>query len=250
MLCPLSGADGFLDRIFAAPDDDLPRLVYADWLEENNQAIYAEYIRLDCKLEHRESMLPERRKKLRLRRHELRLRLQEEWAHFGTIWSQGLPSERGIFRRGGTISADEFLRCSSNWWPLLPITAIAIINLNGFEGELAQCSYLSRLEHLGVGIGWQEYPPTSNDIVSNEMVVHLAKAPCSKKLSTLEMGPLIVNRESLLALARSPFLENLKEDTIQLWVLQNETDTEPILVRGSPGETARETIEAFLESLL
>ena len=36
--------------IGASPDDDLPRLVYADWLEERDQGIRAEFIRLQCEI--------------------------------------------------------------------------------------------------------------------------------------------------------------------------------------------------------
>src|SRR5262245_50202513 len=34
----MSDADLFLDAIFDNPEDDTPRLVYADWLEEHGQA--------------------------------------------------------------------------------------------------------------------------------------------------------------------------------------------------------------------
>jgi uncharacterized protein (TIGR02996 family) len=40
--------DGILQAIIADPDDDTPRLVYADWLEENGQPDHAELIRLQC----------------------------------------------------------------------------------------------------------------------------------------------------------------------------------------------------------
>ncbi len=36
--------------ILANPDDDLPRLVYADWLEENGKADTAAFIRVQCEL--------------------------------------------------------------------------------------------------------------------------------------------------------------------------------------------------------
>ena len=41
-------ADAFLDAIFDNPDDDTPRLVYADWLQEHGQENYAQFIRLQC----------------------------------------------------------------------------------------------------------------------------------------------------------------------------------------------------------
>lgn len=44
----LDQREAFLKAIFAAPDDDLPRLVFADWLDERGDAEWAERIRLDC----------------------------------------------------------------------------------------------------------------------------------------------------------------------------------------------------------
>lgn len=40
-----------LRSIFDAPEDDLPRLIYADWLEEHGQPERAEYIRLGIEIE-------------------------------------------------------------------------------------------------------------------------------------------------------------------------------------------------------
>lgn len=41
---------GLLDAIKAAPGDDAPRLIYADWLEENGQEARAEFIRVQVAL--------------------------------------------------------------------------------------------------------------------------------------------------------------------------------------------------------
>ncbi len=45
-----SDRDSFLTAICESPADDLPRLVYADWLEENGEADRAEFIRVQCAL--------------------------------------------------------------------------------------------------------------------------------------------------------------------------------------------------------
>ena len=42
---PMNHDDAFLQAILDAPDDDTPRLVYADWLEEHGQPDRAEFIR-------------------------------------------------------------------------------------------------------------------------------------------------------------------------------------------------------------
>lgn len=40
----------FIDAILAAPDDDAPRLIYADWLQEHGDEARAEFIRVQCEL--------------------------------------------------------------------------------------------------------------------------------------------------------------------------------------------------------
>src|SRR5262245_18773882 len=40
--------DAILAAVFAAPDDDAPRLDYADWLDEHGEPAYAELIRVQC----------------------------------------------------------------------------------------------------------------------------------------------------------------------------------------------------------
>jgi uncharacterized protein (TIGR02996 family) len=43
-------ADTFLRAVLEKPDDDAPRLIYADWLDENGDPERAEFIRLQCAL--------------------------------------------------------------------------------------------------------------------------------------------------------------------------------------------------------
>src|SRR4029079_18415576 len=47
---PMRDEDALLRAIDAEPHDDLPRLAYADWLEENGQAEGAGFIRVQCRL--------------------------------------------------------------------------------------------------------------------------------------------------------------------------------------------------------
>src|SRR3712207_7138456 len=46
----MTDSDLLLDAIAAAPDDDGPRLVYADWLEEHGEQARAEFIRAQVEL--------------------------------------------------------------------------------------------------------------------------------------------------------------------------------------------------------
>jgi uncharacterized protein (TIGR02996 family) len=60
--------EAFLAAVAAAPDDDLPRLVAADWLEESGDADRAEFIRLQCELALPGD--PDRAERLRTRERE------------------------------------------------------------------------------------------------------------------------------------------------------------------------------------
>ena len=62
----------FWAAIRAKPEDDLPRLVYADWLEEHGEADRAEFIRVQCALAR---LGPDRRKG---RKERVRLEPREE----------------------------------------------------------------------------------------------------------------------------------------------------------------------------
>ena len=45
-----SDREAFMQAILDAPDDDTPRLIFADWLDEHGEAERAEFIRVQCEL--------------------------------------------------------------------------------------------------------------------------------------------------------------------------------------------------------
>ncbi len=47
----MTTAEAFLEDIIANPADDTPRLIYADWLEENEQSERAELIRVQIRIQ-------------------------------------------------------------------------------------------------------------------------------------------------------------------------------------------------------
>ena len=46
----MSDREALYDAILAHPDDDTPRLVFADWLQENGNERYATFIRKQIEL--------------------------------------------------------------------------------------------------------------------------------------------------------------------------------------------------------
>ena len=53
----MSTDEAFLADICEHPDDDVPRLVYADWLDEHGEALKAEYLRLVVEIAQRDGDL-------------------------------------------------------------------------------------------------------------------------------------------------------------------------------------------------
>src|SRR5262249_54159392 len=96
-----SRARGFLEAIIAEPDDDTPRLIFADWLEEQGDAARAEFIRVQIE----RARLPE----WDARQVRLRLRERELIEQYGLKWKWELPNIEGInwedFRRGFVATA-------------------------------------------------------------------------------------------------------------------------------------------------
>jgi len=85
----MSDAPALLAAIRAAPDDDAPRLVYADWLDEHAQPERAEFIRVQCALARTADPA------LRCREAELLA------AHHDAIAGPfAAPDVRYVFRRG------------------------------------------------------------------------------------------------------------------------------------------------------
>lgn len=102
---------GFLQAILEAPADPAPRLVYADWLEEQGDATslaQAEYLRVECALDAPPAKDPARRK--------FSARLRHLQAAVGDDWWRALDAAR--VEECATFA----FRCP-RWWDTLQSTA-------------------------------------------------------------------------------------------------------------------------------
>src|SRR5262249_52100640 len=90
----MSAHDGFLRSIIEELDDDTPRLVYADWLDDHDDPARAELIRVQCSLARMADEDP--------RRHDLRRREQELLRQHGRPWVEGWAGlvHAWVYRRG------------------------------------------------------------------------------------------------------------------------------------------------------
>lgn len=101
----MSDQKAFLAAIRATPADDLPRLVLADWLDENGQPERAEFIRVQCALAKMGGAIPNAGKVVWLeRRGELQGREQELWVSNGEDWCEEFYRTTGIelYKREGS----------------------------------------------------------------------------------------------------------------------------------------------------
>src|SRR5580698_5779233 len=119
--------------IIARPEDDTPRLVYADWLEENGREEEAEFIRVECRLERASPDVPEF-SELQDRREELRLWLQTHVPGPQVKWNGKLEL------RGGR----EWWRWTSRGFPRFFIW-------KNFEGE-PRSAGIKRIKRLCKGL--------------------------------------------------------------------------------------------------
>jgi len=122
----------FLDAIQSTPLDDTPRLIYADWLEENDQPERAEFIRVQCELERLPENADDRRSWLR--RRESRLIEQNT-----DRWKDTLPKGNGItwsdFRRGfaedvRATNGDAFLMNASRLRASTVLLGVGVLGAN------------------------------------------------------------------------------------------------------------------------
>jgi uncharacterized protein (TIGR02996 family) len=145
--------EALLRAIRANPEDDLVRLVFADWLDERGEHRPAEFIRLQCELE------PVRHRLEDLRTREM-IRLEEvmEDHRFGAAFAfeTRLTHPEGIgYRRGlpdwVVLSLDSLLNRGDQLFAAYPtIRELAVFDIQGRGADLAACPLLAGLDVLEV----------------------------------------------------------------------------------------------------
>lgn len=136
--------EGLLAAVFATPDDDLPRLVLADYLEENGEADRAALIRVSCELEQK---VPAARKKVlqaELKRLTKSTLLEPQAVPLGTthelrrgfLWLSGQAYQFNQLDAGPVSGFDLF----RNGW-------VESLKMNGYVGEaLPIARFVRRLD--------------------------------------------------------------------------------------------------------
>jgi uncharacterized protein (TIGR02996 family) len=197
-----------LNAIIAAPDDDLPRLVYADWLEEQGRSEGAEFIRLQCELA-RVGFDPARRRRLRKRIR------QWQYRH-GDRWRQELPSDefavwgedydRGFVNSITVLLSPEPFRPPPNkvfkYAPLQVVQAILFPTTREEITTFLNWPGLLRFEQLvftSSGPGWRLYDQPGGD----ELIPAIARHHWGERPAVLDLSYFWHFREDDLSLLAS-----------------------------------------------
>jgi len=138
-----------LRAVAAAPDDDTPRLVYADWLDDQGRHERAEFIRLQVEL----ARAPDhpRRAELETRQAQLLAAHEQSWAPDSELalffeWRRGFvagihPAARGVF------NGDDGLRLLAEF----PLAEEVAIGFCMTDAEFRHMPALPNLRSLSLG---------------------------------------------------------------------------------------------------
>jgi uncharacterized protein (TIGR02996 family) len=146
--------DLFLQEIISDTENDTPRLIYADWLEENNETARADFIRTQCALEQFDPYSPPR---IELEDHasELLKKHQVIWQSDIPDWAHLTDSHDGNrFRRGflNQVSGNptKFLQTAGDLFAAAPVVEAHLGVIQDSGRALADCPFIARLRNLSL----------------------------------------------------------------------------------------------------
>jgi uncharacterized protein (TIGR02996 family) len=194
--------DAFMDAIRESPDDDTPRLMFADWLDERGECERAEFIRVQCEL----AILP-----INSPRHShLSARQTELLKGHETAWRAELPALPGVqwgaFERGfvGIFIVYSVAAFEASADAILAAPTVPTLWL--IDRERAAVAALTRARHLhalcGLILGTQS---------SSEQLVELFRSGRLGRLSQLVLQGQPLRRLAVRALADASCLGRLRQ---------------------------------------
>jgi uncharacterized protein (TIGR02996 family) len=136
--------EAFVQAICENPDDDTPRLVYADWLDEHGDSDRAEFIRVQVRLAGGDTKGIAR---LRRRERELLLAHEREWS----APLHGIVRRARFFRgfpERVTLTAESFLAHADTLFGRAPARHLILTEVGGFLPQVADSPHLDRVRVL------------------------------------------------------------------------------------------------------
>lgn len=153
----MSDHDALLAGVLAHPDADLPRLVYADFIEEAGDPLRAEFIRVQCALAAKQYEDDKEKATLELRERYLREKHGAGW--LAPLKKKGeplfTPRSHGLFRRGFVecvwMPAPWFVAKAERLFARCPVNELRVTMTSLLQfRELLFSQHFKRLETLDV----------------------------------------------------------------------------------------------------
>ncbi len=195
-------AQAFLEAILECPDDDAPRLIFADWLDEHGDADRAEFIRIQCALAGND--LPEQRRADFDRRQQLLLdRCGKEWARPLRRLVRSWSFHRG-FIDGIVVWNDRFLDAAKRIFRRAPIRHLKIqYDPQGIAKPIAALAEIEQLNLLHA-------LDLSGNRLDSRHVRALIVSDHLTRLTELDLSHNRIGDSGMRALAESPVLSRLE----------------------------------------
>jgi uncharacterized protein (TIGR02996 family) len=187
--------EAFLADIIESPDDDAPRLIYSDWLEDHGQADRATFIRVQIELATLRQNDP---RKPGLKTTERRLQEKHE-----RQWAAPLPGLAGDwgFRRGFVeliaLPASTLVRHADAIFRSAPVRELRLEDA-GLINRWARCAQLERLTALSL-----------SGSIGEVGLQQLLASPYLGRLRALSLAQTGIGGAGLRALAAWPQLAGL-----------------------------------------
>jgi uncharacterized protein (TIGR02996 family) len=197
-------AEALLQAIIAAPDDDEPRFVYADWLEEHGQRERGEFIRLNCQ------QLRKWKRRVSDRKDPDNVRMFDLEDQHHEAWLGEMPQLSGVrwwclWRGFPSFYLDNYnalRRNAKRIWAVAPVERVDFNSLSlAGARALANSPYLSRLRVLGFDWVGRAGLPALRALLESPQLVHL------RNLVAFSCG---LGDEGAKAIAECPCLTGLE----------------------------------------
>ncbi|MCI0702656.1 MAG: TIGR02996 domain-containing protein [Planctomycetia bacterium] len=198
-----SSHDALYRAICAYPDEDTPRLAFADLIEEAGDSDRAHFIRAQIALSQVPIYDP-----LWVKARQFDPDAATGWCQTNTL--PNLPAGYGWhrfeFRRGfpwkvGVLSLEAFVSGGEAIFECAPIQALSMDARTRPDFDvLADWPHLARLDRLEVSVGW----------LGSASIAQLTDSPFATNITELEFEFDGVTAEGLTALAASPLFERLR----------------------------------------
>jgi uncharacterized protein (TIGR02996 family) len=184
--------EDFLKAILACPDEDAPRLIYADWLEEQGESARASFIRMQCQLARMQKYEPGYFSLV----HQVEKLLrdnQQDWSAAIKPLVHFFRFERG-FVGDVTARAKQLVHKGETLFSLAPIRRLKLMMFKPADvPALAELTILQRLRTLSLG---------TNDLTGDE-VRQLLSSPHLEQVRVLEFDGYSPNHGNLTFLSPS-----------------------------------------------